>query len=109
MLRRLLWCAVAALAVIPTAAASGPSAGVTQGSDGLASLEGTVRYAAQPAGPGTDLSAIRISDGRVLRTVSLAASWGIPLVAFDGTPDGLSADGATLVLGSASLQTTPLR
>jgi hypothetical protein len=110
MLRCLLWCALAALAVIPTAAtAGGPSAGVTQGSDGVAWVEGTVRYAAQPAGAGTDLSAVRITDGRVLRTASLAASWGIPLVAFDGTPDGLSADGRTLVLGSASPQTTPLR
>ena len=66
MLRRLLWCALAALALVPTAAAGGPSAGVTQGSDGVAWLEGTVRYAALPDGSGTNLSAIRISDGRTL-------------------------------------------
>jgi hypothetical protein len=109
MLRRLFWCALAALAVIPTAAAGGPSAGVTQGTDGVAWVEGTVRYAAEPSGAGTDLSAVRIRDSHVLRAASLPASWGIPLVAFDGTADGLSADGRTLVLGSASPQTTPLR
>src|SRR6059058_4604892 len=109
MLRRLLWCALAALALVPTAAAGGPSAGVTQGSDGVAWFEGTVRYVTLPDGSGTDLSAIRIRDRHVLRTSSLTASWGIPLVAFDGTPGGLSADGRTLVLGSASPQTTPLR
>ncbi len=109
MLRRLLWCLIAALALAPTAAAGGPSAGVSQGPDGVAWLEGSVRYVTVPDGAGTDLSAIRVSDGRLLRSAAFAASWGIPLVAFDGTPDGLSADGRTLVLGSASQQTTPLR
>ena len=60
MLRCLLWCALAALAVIPTAAtAGGPSAGVTQGSDGVAWVEGTVRYAAQPAGAGIRIGGYR--------------------------------------------------
>jgi hypothetical protein len=109
MLRRLLWCSLAALALVPTALAAGPSPGVSQSSEGVGLPEGSVRYVTLRDGAGTMLSAVRERDGHVLRATSLTASWGIPLVAFDGTSDGLSGDGQTLVLADASQQTTPLR
>ena len=39
------------------------------------------------------------NGGSVLRFMSITGTWGIPLVAFDGTADGLLPDGRTLVLG----------
>lgn len=109
MLRCLLAGAAAALALAPTALAGGPSPGVTQSSVGVRLPQGTVRYVAQPEGLGTTVSAIRDSDGRVLRSATFAGSWGVPVVALDGTTDGLSRGGHTLVLGDASQQTSPLR
>jgi hypothetical protein len=36
--------------------------------------------------------------GEIQRSTALAGDFGVPLVAYDGTPSGLSADGETLVL-----------
>jgi hypothetical protein len=77
--------------------AGGPGAGVQQGWDGLAS--GDVRYVAVPAAGSTTLEVIRRRDGRVLKFLSLKGAWGIPVVAYDGTTEGLMADGRTLLLG----------
>ena len=41
---------------------------------------------------------VRTSDGRVLRYATIRGAYGIPLVAFDGTAEGISRDGQTLVL-----------
>jgi hypothetical protein len=102
-------CALVALVLVPTALAGGPSPGVAQDpSQGVRLPEGDVSYATEPDGAGTTLLAVR-PDGRVLRQLSLAASWGIPVTAFDGTTGGLSADGRTLVLGDASQYSGPLR
>ncbi|TMK69746.1 MAG: hypothetical protein E6G50_11230 [Actinobacteria bacterium] len=110
MLRLPLCCALTALVVVPAAFAGGPSPGVTQdASQGVQLPEGDVSYVAEPDGAGTTLLAVRERDGGVLRQASLAASWGIPLVAMDGTTGGLSADGRTLVLGDASQYNGPLR
>lgn len=75
----------------------GPNPGVAQGWDGVA--RGKLRYVAIPTGDGTVLEAISRRNGRVLRWVTLPGNYGIPQVAFDGTMDGLSRDGRTLVLG----------
>jgi hypothetical protein len=80
--------------------AGGPGAGVQQGWDGLAN--GAVRYVAVPAVNSTTVQVIRRRDGRVLNFMSLKGAWGIPMVAFDGTTDGLMADGRTLLLGEAT-------
>jgi hypothetical protein len=80
--------------------AGGPGAGVQQGWDGLAN--GAVRYVAVPAAGSTAVEVIRRQDGRVLRFMTLKGMWGIPVVAFDGTADGLMADGSTLLLGEAT-------
>src|SRR5262249_5923808 len=108
---RLSFCwAVAVLAIAPSAFAAGPSPGLSQdASQGVQLPEGDVSYATEPDGSGTKLIAVRPADGRVLRQLTLAASWGIPVAAFDGTTGGLSADGRTLVLGDASPYSGPLR
>jgi hypothetical protein len=88
---------VACAAVTQAAAfGAGPSPGVMQGRDGIA--RGNVRYVAVPGLNTTTLEAIEREGGRVLRFRPFAGFWGIPLVAFDGTAGGLSADGHTLIL-----------
>ena len=57
-----------------------------------------VRYVALPAAKTTAVAAVRTSDGRVLRYTTIRGAFGIPLVAFDGTAEGISRDGRTLVL-----------
>jgi hypothetical protein len=104
MARRLLAtiaiCTGCAVGAANAGGAGGPGAGVQQGWDGL--TNGVVRYVAVPAGNSTALQVIRRHDGRVLNFMSLNGAWGIPLVAFDGTTDGLMADGRTLLLGEAT-------
>jgi hypothetical protein len=102
-LRRIVAFGVIAGAIIVTPAASaagGPNTGVQQGWDGISN--GAVRYVAVPAGGRTVVESIRRSDGRVLAFMTLKGSWGIPLVAADGTAAGLMRDGRTLLLGQAS-------
>ena len=100
MPRRLLATAAICIGCAATAAnagGSGSGAGVQQGWDGLAN--GAVRYVAVPAAGSTALEVIRRQDGRVLKFMALKGTWGIPVVAFDGTADGLMGDGRTLLLG----------
>jgi hypothetical protein len=78
------------------ASGAGPSPGLSLGWDGVAS--GNVRYVSVPAGSSTSVMAINRQGGRVLRHMTLKGFWGIPLVAFDGTAEGLLADGHTLLL-----------
>jgi hypothetical protein len=87
-----LACAAATQAV---ALGAGPSPGVTQGI-----TRGDVRYAVIASGTNTMLVAIRRDGGRVLRSKSLRGAWGVPLVAYDGTAEGLSRDGRRLILAS---------
>jgi hypothetical protein len=86
-------CAVAAT---NAASAGGPSAGLSQGWDGL--THGNVRYVSVPAGGQTSVQKIDREGGRVIAHMSLKGTWGIPLVAFDGTAEGLFPDGHTLLL-----------
>jgi hypothetical protein len=89
--------AIVAAIVWSTTAASGagPSPGVTQG---LAGLEtGNMRYVAVPAGSATMLDVVRRSDAKLLRHMNIRGTWGIPIVAYDRTVEGLIA-GRTLVL-----------
>lgn len=95
-----------ALALIPfalvagnaVAAKGGPAPGVSVGWDGTVDASSAVRYVALPAAKTTAVAAVRTSDGRVLRYVTIRGAYGIPLVAFDGTAEGISTDGKTLVL-----------
>ena len=78
------------------ASGAGPSPGLSQGWDGLAS--GKVRYVSVPAGGSTSIQVISRAGGRVLRHMTLRGTWGIPLVAYAGTAEGLFPDGRTLLL-----------
>jgi hypothetical protein len=93
----------AAVAVVGVTAAApaasgdgGPGPGFAQGWDGIQS--GNVRYVAVPAGGQTALEVIRRNGGRVVRFMTMKGSWGIPLVADDGTTGGLLRDGHTLLV-----------
>jgi hypothetical protein len=94
--------ALAAASTAAVAAGVGPSPGVVNGWDGVRTSGGTVRYVALRGGAGTTVVAtVRVHDGRIMRNAVVPAVLGVPQVAFDGTTDGLSADGRTLVLASA--------
>jgi hypothetical protein len=81
-----------------TAAKGGPTPGVSVGWDGVVDVANAVRYVALPAAKTTTVAAVRTSDGRVLRFATIRGTYGIPLVAFDSTTEGVSSDGKTLVL-----------
>jgi hypothetical protein len=92
------------VAAAPAAGDGGPPQGAVQGWDGLA--RGSVRYVAVPTPGWTSLQVITRQGGRVLRFMNLKGSWGIPLVANDGSSDALLRDDRTLVLGDASVSRT---
>lgn len=88
--------AVAAVAWSTTGASgSGPSPGVLQGGDGVKS--GNLRYVPVAVGGATVVQASD-EDGRVLRQLRLKGAWGLPLVAYDNTVEGLVQRGRTLLL-----------
>ncbi len=94
---RFLGIALACAAATQAAAlGAGPSPGVLQGQNGIA--RGDVRYVALRTGTDTVLATVRRHGGRIVRSRLLHGSWGVPLVSFDGTAGGLSADGRRLVL-----------
>jgi len=102
---RLIASALVVLALVTgtaLAAKGGPAPGVTVGWDGTVDSTGAVRYVALPAAKTTTIAAVRTSDGRVLRYGTIRGGFGIPLVAFDGTAEGVSRDGTTLVLADAA-------
>jgi hypothetical protein len=78
----------------------GPAPAVMQGWDGV--VYGKIRYVVVPAERGSAVQAIRRDGGRVVRFRPLRGSWGIPMVAFDGTAEGLSRDGRLLVLADVN-------
>ena len=92
-----------------TAAKGGPAPGVVAGWDGTVDASRAVRYVALPADSTTAVAAVRVSDGRVLRYTTIRGAYGIPLVAFDGTAEGISTDGKTLVLASVGANQSQTR
>jgi hypothetical protein len=89
------------------ASGAGPSPGLSARSKGLTS--GNVQYLAVPAGSSTSIQVVNRQGGGVLREVTLKGVWGIPLVAFDGTAEGLLADGQTLLLAQPLFNGQSLR
>jgi hypothetical protein len=92
---------VTTLSVAAVGAAKGDggpvtSPGASVGEPGVYDASRSVRYVALTAERDTVVTAIRA--GRVLRWGTLRGGWGFPLVAYDGTTGGLTADGETLVL-----------
>jgi hypothetical protein len=94
----------AAAAAAVSAWAVGPTPGFVQ--NGIVAPGGHVRYVAVPKGSTTTVEAIQRPSGRVLRSISLDAVYGVPLVAYDGTAGGLTPDGKVLVLSTAGTDAT---
>jgi hypothetical protein len=111
MRRRILIVLAAGLACVvgatTAASAGGPSPGITQGSDGL--VRGNVRYVSIPAGTSTSIQVIDRDGARVLRSLKLEGTWGIPLVDFHQTTEGLFPDGRTLLLAQPLYRGQTLR
>src|ERR1700745_3054008 len=95
--------AVAAVVWSTTAASgAGPSPGVTQGANGL--TKGAFEYTTSATGV-TTLLEVRNQIGRVLRHMRLVGAWGIPVVAYDNSVEGMLPDGRTLVVAGANMYT----
>lgn len=103
-MKKLLVLVVAALAFAAPAADAQkgePSAfSVVFGSRGVVSPDGKTRYVALTTGRQTLVSFIRLPSGQVRGWVQLPGAFGIPMVGLDGTTDGVSRDGRTLVLAT---------
>jgi hypothetical protein len=90
--------AAAAAAVLwstTLAAGAGPSPGVLRGGSGL--KNGELRYVALANGSGTLVEALD-PQSRVVQQRSAKGKWGLPLVAYDNTVEGLVQGGRTLLL-----------
>lgn len=80
-----------------TARAAGlPVLGFVSAAHGVRSLDGTRRYVAVPGRRDTIVKAIAGSAGTLGRVIP--GRFGVPVVAYDGSAGGLSANGRTLVL-----------
>jgi len=94
------------LAVVGLAATAGVgtsrAAGIAPGfaATGVLGPSGHVRSLAPSTQHTTQLKAVRVPGGKVLRSVTLKGVYGVPEVAYDGTAGGLSRDGKTLILST---------
>jgi hypothetical protein len=91
---------VVLLAVLPgSARADGlPVEGVDASRSGVTGLSGLTRYVTLPAGRKTVVASVNVRGGRVHRSHLLPGTFTIPVVAYDGSASGLSANGKVLVL-----------
>jgi hypothetical protein len=99
--RSLTGAAVAALAfAMPAApaAADGLPLPVEESPNGVSTPDGASRYLSVTVGGRTAVLAQKAATGAVTSRLQLSGRFGIPLVAYDSTAGGLSADGRTLVL-----------
>ena len=100
----LLVIAVALVSAVTAVAAKGDGSpytpGLVQGADGVVSPDHRVRFVTLATPRSTVVAAIRIRTGRVVLTNVLRGFYGVPIVAWDNSTGGVSADGRTLVLGS---------
>jgi hypothetical protein len=113
MLKPITFAFVLVMLVVGTAAGGGgkggPAPGVAVGWDGAVDAAAGVRYVALPAAKATVVAIVRTSDGRVLRYATIRGAYGIPLVAFDGTTEGISRDGKRLVLADVGTSQSETR
>jgi hypothetical protein len=94
-----------ALALVLTAAAakgdgSPYTPGLVQGAEGVVSPDRSVRFVTLATSRSTVVAAIGMQTGKVIRSNVLRGFFGVPIVAWDNSTGGISADGRTLVLGS---------
>jgi hypothetical protein len=90
--------AAALMTAAPAAGDGGPGPGIMQGWDGV--VWGKNRIVAVPSVGWTSLEVVQRRGGRVINFANIRGSWGIPLVAFDGTNGALQPDGRTLLLAT---------
>src|ERR1043166_1008004 len=95
MKRALVVGAVLAAVLAGSAAGAGPSPGIAFGSPGVLSHDGKVRYLALRAGKGTLVEAVSTRTGMV-RARFLNGSYGLPMVAYDGSMGGPARNGERL-------------
>jgi hypothetical protein len=89
---------LAVAVVASTARADGLPVLTESGPTGLVSANGAARYATLHEAGGTVVLRVARDDGRVFASGFLHGDFAIPVVAYDGSVGGLSADGSTLVL-----------
>lgn len=94
--------AIAGVLAVPVALGGGGATGVVSGSTGVIAPSGAVRYVTFTRAGGTLVAAVRTRGGQVARFRWIRGTYGIPLVAFDGTAEGLTRDGRTLFLAPAN-------
>jgi hypothetical protein len=75
---------------------------VLTGGQGVVAPDGKVRYIALTTGRQTIVSFVQLPGGQVDRWRQLPGYFGVPVIALDGTTDGVSGDGRTLVLATPS-------
>jgi len=100
-IRLLAVLALALLAAAPAASGDGgPAPGAITGWDGVLAANGNIRYVAFTTPGWTTVAAVDVEGGRAIEYRAIRGFYGVPLVAYDGTTGGVSADGSTLVLAS---------
>jgi hypothetical protein len=98
-MRIFLYASVLSLTVCSQAfAAKGVPIGGVDDGQGVVATGGDSRYLTHWTGATTLLSKSRVSDGQTLGELRFRRHVSVPLVAYDGSTSGLSADGRTLVL-----------
>jgi hypothetical protein len=81
-----------------SASADGPVLGVDAGGTGVVARTGNARYVTMPANGNTVVARVNPHGGRILASRLVRGTFTIPVVAYDGSAAGLSADSRTLVL-----------
>lgn len=98
ILTTLLLVLVAATLAATAGAQKGGPATTLFGGKGVLAPDGTHRYVALTTGRQTLVSVVRVRGGQVVRWLYVRGFVGVPVVGEDGTTDGISRDGRTLVL-----------
>jgi hypothetical protein len=98
---------VLGLAATPAFGAGGPVPPM-QGGAGVSAPGGDVSFIAVQAGDRTVVMRVRRADATVVHARSIAGSFGVPGVTYDGINTGISADQGTLVL-AAGMRRFPIR
>jgi hypothetical protein len=94
--------AVAGVLAVPGALGGGGAPGVLVASTGVIAPGGAVRYVTFTRAGGTLVAAVLSRSGQVARFRWIRGTYGVPLVAFDGSTEGVTRDGGTLVLAPAN-------
>jgi hypothetical protein len=101
---------LALVLLLPPGAAAGDGPPVDRGAgpEGVIDPDANDRLIASPAGLNhTVVARAQVEGGRIWRTAVLAGRWDVPVVAYDGSTGGLSADTERLVLMRPALTADP--